>query len=201
MAFIDEEIAKKMKKERLKKQKAEQEKLEQELEATVDAEAVERGIINGKCTVLGREFAFETYTVCDGRFTIHIPSEEILIQKDEKELFKSANNELGFSCTITSTDEKEDFLPLEEYKQNMLKNMKKVTFKWLEEGAQMIGDCKVMYLDFITLTGIVNVHQNMWFVMSPYGQAQVVVNYDHAEDRYWKHIIKAIRNTFEINQK
>ena len=42
MAFIDEEIAKKMKKERLKKQKAEQEKLEQELEATVDAEAVER---------------------------------------------------------------------------------------------------------------------------------------------------------------
>ena len=58
MAFIDEEIAKKMKKERLKKQKAEQEKLEQELEATVDAEAVERGIINGKCTVLGRQFTF-----------------------------------------------------------------------------------------------------------------------------------------------
>ena len=199
MTFIDEEIAKKFKKERLKKQKAEQERIEQELESMVDADAVRKGIVNGKCTVLGREFPFKKYTVCDGRFSIHIPSEGILIQNDEKTLFKTANNELGFSCTIAATDEKSDIQTLDKYKQNMMKNKKQVTFKRLEERARIIDGCKVMYLDFITFTGVVNVHQNMWFVMSPYGQAQVVVNYDHAEDKYWKHIIKEIRNTFEIN--
>lgn len=98
-----------------------------------------------------------------------------------------------------ATDDKTEFLPLNVYKDNMVKNMKRLNFKWLEEGAQIINGCKVMFLDFITLTGVVNVHQNMWFVMSPYGQAQVVVNYDHADNKYWKHIIKEIRNSFEIN--
>lgn len=199
MVFIDQEIAKKLKQERLKKQKQEREKMEQELESMVDADAVRKGIMSGKCTILGREFTFEKYTVCDGRFSINLPSEGILIQNDDKALFKTANNELGFSCTIASTDDKSEFLPFDTYKENMMKNMKKVTYKWLEEGAQMIDGYKVMYLDFITFTGVVNVHQNMWFITGPHGQAQVVVNYDHAEDKYWKHIIKEIRNTFEIN--
>jgi len=199
MAYIDEEIAKKFKKERMKKQKEEQERIEKELEATVDPELVRQGILDGRCTVLDREFEFEQYTICDGRFTIHIPSDRIMIQNDEKALFKTANNELGFSCTVAATEDKSEFLPLNVYKENMVKNMKRLNFKWLEEGAQMINGCKVMYLDFITLTGMVNVHQNMWFVMSPQGQTQVVVNYDHAENKYWKHIIKEIRNTFEIN--
>lgn len=199
MAYIDEEIAKKFKMERLKKQKEEQDRIEKELEASVDPVAVREGIIAGKCTVLDREFEFEKYTICDGRFSINIPSDRIIIQNDEKGLFKTANNELGFSCTVSATNDKSEFLSLNVYKENMVKNMKRLNFKWLEEGAQMISGCKVMYLDFITLTGVVNVHQNMWFVMSPYGQAQVVVNYDHAENKYWKHIVKEIRNTFEIN--
>lgn len=199
MAYIDEEIAKKFKKERLKKQKEEQERIEKELEATVDPGLVRQGIIEGKCIVLDREFEFEKYTICDGRFSIYIPSDRVIIQNNEKSLFKTANNELGFSCTVVATDDKTEFLPLNVYKDNMVKNMKRLNFKWLEEGAQIINGCKVMFLDFITLTGVVNVHQNMWFVMSPYGQAQVVVNYDHADNKYWKHIIKEIRNSFEIN--
>lgn len=198
MAYMDEEIAKQFKKERLKKQREEQERIEKELEAAIDTEAVRQGMIAGKCKVLDREFEFKKYTVCDGRFSINIPSDRIIIQNDEKTLFKTANNELGFSCTIVATDEASDFLSLDAYKKNMEKNMKKLNFKWLEEGAQMMNGCKVMYLDFITLTGVGNIHQNMWFVMSPYGQAQVVVNYDNNEDRYWKYIIKEIRNTFEI---
>lgn len=73
MAYIDEEIAKKFKKERLKKQKEEQERIEKELEATVDPGLVRQGIIEGKCIVLDREFEFEKYTICDGRFSIYIP--------------------------------------------------------------------------------------------------------------------------------
>lgn len=199
MTYIDEQIARKFKQERLKKQEAENERKEKEAEALIDAEMVRDGILNGKCTVLDRQFTFAKYTVCKEHFSIWLPTENIEIQNDEEDLFKSANNELGFSCTIAATNDTSDFQPLSVYKENMINNMKKVSFKWLEEGAQLVDGYKIMYLDFITLTGIVNVHQNMWFVAGPYGQAQVVVNYDHAEAKYWKHMIEQIRNTFEIH--
>ena len=71
MAFIDEEIAKKLKQERLKKQKEEREREERELEAMVDDEEVRKGILNGKCTVLGREFSqSQNELICILRFVI-----------------------------------------------------------------------------------------------------------------------------------
>lgn len=199
MPYMDEEIARVLKRERLKQQAEKQALIEKELESSIDEEEVKQGIINGQCSVLDRIFSFEQYTICDGKITICLPSKEIVIQNDEKNLFKSANEDLGFSCTAAVTDEKSEFEPLSVYKENMMKNMKKLSFKWVEEGAQIVCGCKLLYLDFITLTGVVNVHQNMWFIMTPYGQSQIVVNYDHAEEKYWKPIIKAIRNTLEIN--
>lgn len=200
MAYMDEKIAKMLKKERLKRQAEKQLELEKELESQIDEEEVRNGIADGKCSVLDRTFTFEQFTICDGRFSIYLPSEEILIQNDEKNLFKSVNEMLGFSCTAVATDEKADFEPLHVYKKNMEHNLKRISFKWLEEGANMTCGCKIMYLDFITLTGVVNVHQNMWFIMTPHGQAQIVVNYDHAEEKYWKPIVKAIRNMLEIHR-
>lgn len=199
MAYLDEEIAKKFKMERMKRKAEEEKRIEQELESQVDPEEVKRGILEGKCEILDRTFQFQKYEICDGRFGIYIPYINTILQNDQKTLFKTADNELGFSCTVASTDDKSDFLALDVYKQRMQKNFKKVTYKWLEEGMQVIYGCKVSYLDFITMTGLGSFHQNMWFVQGPYGQAQVAVNYDHLENKYWKHIIKGIRETFEIN--
>ncbi len=199
MAYMDEDIAKAFKQERLKRQAEMQAQLDKELEAQLDEEAIKQGILEGQCSIFDRTFSFSEYSVCDGRFTIQLPDEGIVIQHDDNTVFKSANEELGFSCNIVTTDEKAAFEPLSVYKENMMKNLRKVQFKWLEEGAQMVDGYKVMYLDFITLTGMVNIHQNMWFVMGPYGQTQIVVNYDHSEEKYWKPIIKAIRSTLLIH--
>lgn len=200
MSYIDESIAKKFKKERLERLRKEQEEQERAMDATIDEEEIIAGIKSGKCQIFDRVFEFEQHTVCDGRFSIYLPKEGMVIQNDLKELFKSVNDDLGFACNFASTDEKMEFQSLEFYKEKMEKGVKKVPFKWVEEGVQFIDGYKLMYLDFINLTGMVTIHQNMWFIMGPYGQAQAVVSYDHKEKKYWKHIIKALRNTLEINE-
>lgn len=199
MAYLDEEIAKRLKLERMKRKAEEEKKIEKELESRVDPEEVKKGILNGRCEILDRTFQFQKYEICDKRFGIYIPYINTILQKDQNNLFQTADNDLGFSCTVVSTDDKSDFLALDVYKQRMQKNLKKLTYKWLEEGMQVTCGCKVSYLDFITMTGLGSIHQNMWFVQGPYGQTQVTVNYDHLENKYWKHIIKGIRETLEIN--
>ena len=198
MAYLDEDIAKRLKQERMKKIAAEEQKREKELEEQIDPEEIKKGVLQGECEVLDRTFQFKKYEICDGRFGIYIPYVNTIMQNDLPELFKTADNELGFSCTVSSTNEKKDFFELEHYKKMIQKNFKKVTYKWLEEGAELVCGYKVSYLDFITMTGLGSIHQNMWFVMGPHGQTQVVVNYDHLEHKYWKHLIKAIRETLEI---
>lgn len=199
MAYLDEDIAKRLKEQRMKRIAEEEKRKEKELEAQIDPEEIKKGILAGECEVLDRTFQFKKYDVCDGRFGIYIPYINTIVQNDLPQLFKTADNELGFSCTVSSTNEKKDFFELDHYKKMMKKNLKQVTFKWLEEGAELIGGYKVSYLDFITLTGLGNIHQSMWFVMGPHGQTQIVVNYDHQEDRYFKHLVKGLRETLEIN--
>ena len=176
----------------------EEKRKEKELEEKIDPEEIKKGILAGECEVLDRTFQFKRYEICDGRFGIYIPYINTIVQEDGPQVFKVADDDLGFSCTVSSSDVKRDFFELDHYKKMIQKNFTKVTYKWVEEGAELVNGYKISYLDFITLTGLGNFHQNMWFVMGPHGQTQVVVNYDHKEDKYWKHLIKAIRETFEI---
>lgn len=198
MAYLDEEIAKRFKQQRMKKIEEEKKLREKELDEKVDFEEIKKGILEGECEVHDRVFQFQRYEICDGRFGINIPYIKTIVQNDLPQLFKVADNELGFSCTVSSSDEKQEFFELGFYKKMIEKNLKKVTYKWLEEGVELVNGYKISYLDFITMTGMGSIHQNMWFVMGPHGQTQVVVNYDHSEHKYWKHLIKGIRETFEV---
>ena len=200
MAYIDEEIAKILRKERMKEQEEELLQEEQEADDAVDEDEIIEGIRNGKCVLWDRIFEFAHYTILDGRAEIYLPSEEINIQKDETTFFQSLNNEVGFSSSIVLSDIMEEFSPLSVYKDNIVKNMRKtgMKFKWQEEGSLFSGKGKIQYLDFISMSGLGAIHNSMWFVMTPYGRLQTTLNYDHEEHKYWKHLMRGLMKLFEI---
>lgn len=199
MPYIDEEIAKIMKRERMKVQREIENVKEQELEENIEQDDIIAGIKEGQCQVLDRIFLFSHFLICGGRIEIDLPSQEIEVKVDQDNFFQSLNMDLGFACNGVLTDEKSEFKEMSHYKEMMKKNMKQLSFKWVEEGSLLISGVNLQYIDFINGTGLGAVHNSMWFFMTPYGQAQFNLNYDHADHKYFKHIIPAIMKTLKIN--
>lgn len=200
MTYIDEEIAKIMKRERLKEQERLLTEQEDILDEAIDEEELIEGINQGKCIVFDKEISFGHYLVCDKRIEIDLPSNDIEIKTNQEGIFQSLNMDMGFGCNIVLTNDKSDFKSLSHYKDMMVKNMKKLTFKWNEEGSLLIsGGLMLKYLDFINITGLGVVHNSMWFVMTPYGQAQININYDQELNKHFKHIVRAMMKTLKVN--
>lgn len=199
MPYIDEEIAKKLKKERLKLIRAENEEKEREFDESIDPCEVREGIKKGKCRIGDREFTFSRYSACEGKFNVYLPNEEILIKRDTNANFQTVNDDLGFSFTLLISPVEGSIKTPEEYKKAIRNNLRKLNNKWLSDGVTIVEGRKMLYMEFVTITGLVIVHQNMWYWDTPYGVVSIVVNYDHKENKYWKHIIGEIRNTIELN--
>lgn len=201
MAFIDEEIARMVQKERKKEREEELKQKNKEEEASIDEKVLIESIKNGTCTIFDRTYFFQSYTILGERIKVYLPCEDISIRQDNKMGFQSLNMEMGFSSNFILSEIKEEFEPLSFYKDNLIKNMKPsgIQFKWVEEGSIFSNGIKILYLDFINNTGLGSVHNNMWFIMTPYGRLQCTLNYDHEEDKYWKHMMRALMKLIEIN--
>lgn len=199
MAYIDEEIARVLKKERLKVREEMKKKEEEELDKTIEKEEVIAGIKEGRCKIFDKEYIFSHYVICGGRMEIDLPSTGIEIKNDQDNIFQSLSIELGFSCNAVLTDCKDEFEELSHYKEMMMKNMKNLPFQWEDEGSIFTNGLSIKYLDFIIMTGLGAIHNSMWFVMTPYGQAQLNLNYGQEDHRYFKHLINAMMKTLKAN--
>lgn len=200
MPFIDEEIAKMVQKERKKEREKEEKQRRIEEDASIDAEFVMEGIKSGACTIFDRTYLFQKYSILENRVSLYLPSEDITIRLDDKNAFQSLNMEMGFSSNIVLPEIMEEFEPLSAYKLNMEKNLKSsgIHFNWLEEGSVLANGSQLLYLDFLNVTGLGSVHNSMWFIMTPYGRLMCTLNYDHGDDRYWKHMMRGLMKLIEI---
>jgi len=200
MPFIDEEIARMVQKERKKEREKEEKQKRLDEDASIHTEDIAEGIKSGACTIFDKTYLFQKYTILEERVSLYLPSEELEIRINEKGAFQSLNMEMGFSSNIVLSDIMEEFELLSVYKDNMEKNLKPsgFHFNWLEEGSLLSGGRQLLYLDFLNVTGLGTVHNSIWFIMTPYGRMQCTLNYDHEDDRYWKHMMRALMKLIEI---
>lgn len=201
MQYMDEKIAMTLKRERMKKHHIEKEQEEKVLADSIDEEKVKEGILAGKCGVLDHQYEFAEYEACEGRFHILLPKKGLVVTKDIDTVFQASSDELGFSCTISATTNQDDVLSMADYRKKIEKGLSQFQYKWVEEGVQMVDDYKISYIDYVMLTGMMKLHNQMWFFKDKHGFCECVLNYDEEEKLYFKPMIKGVRETFSFGKK
>lgn len=198
MPYMDERIARELKRQRMKEQNEEKKKEEERIQEQIDQEAVNRGILAGECQILDRTYAFETYEALGRTVRIHLPSKGIKISDENADLFFAANDSVGISCNIVNTKNVGRIEGMDVYRKKMQTEFPKLKFKWLEEGVKIYGEKKLVYMDYIMITGLMKMHSRMYFYQSDSGIVEMILSYDHDEERYFRSMIQGIHDTLEI---
>lgn len=200
MTFVDEEIAKMLRRQRMQEKNTEQQEKEEKEAAMLDEKEIIKGIEKGSCTIFDRTFLFQPHKILKGKAQIYLPMEELEIKVDDQEIFTAIQMDEARSFQYTLNGIKQEFEPLSVYKENMKKNLKKTNmqFKWIEEGCILKNNMKIQYIEFINSTGLGTIHNHMWFIMTPYGQMICNLNYNHEDEKYWRPMTKALMKLVEI---
>ena len=200
MPYVDEQIAKILRKERMREKKAQEEEQRKQEELLIDEEEILKGIEQGECTVIDRQFVFEERTILGNRVKVYVPCKELQVQKNFQEVFIAGENEYGVGINYVISKEKEQIKSWDVYKKNIQENMEqsKMHFKWMEEGCLINGELKFQYLEFLSINGLGTLHNHMWMADTRHGRMIINLNYEHQEEKYWKPMIKAMIRKIEI---
>lgn len=202
MVYLDEEIAKQLRKERMKEKK-EREKQEtaRELEK-LEEEKIAGDMEKGYCTVIDQGFSFARKDILGGRLSVLLPDGNLTVQSNFKELFVAGDDqyEVGFNYVIAEGEQA--FQDWEVYKQNMQNGLKEsnIRFQWLEEGCVLNRENKLHYLEFLTSTGLGMLHNHMYICDLEEGRLTVNINYKHEKETYWKVLVKIMMEKMQLKR-
>lgn len=200
MAYVDEEIAKMLRRERMQEKKVKEQEQEKKEATMLDEKEIIKGIENGQCTIFDKTFEFQSYKILGEKIQIYLPKENLEVKVDDKEVFTALQMEEARSFQYAINGIKKEFEPLSKYKENMKNNLKEsnMQFKWVEEGCILQNNLKIQYLEFINPTGLGTIHNHMWFVMTPLGQMVCNLNYNEEDKKYWRPIANALMKLIEL---
>lgn len=198
MTYIDEQIAKMLRRERMKEQKEEKIKQKEEEKAQIDLDEIEKGMVCGECNVLGQAFVFDCKEILNHQVKVYLPNKDFKILRSFADFYSGGDNAYGYGVNFTlSEDEMETW---DIYKQRMKESLEKgnIHLKWLEEGCILNKGLKIQYIEFLTISGLGTFHNHMLMVNTKYGKLTSNLNYEQKDEKYWKPITEVMIKNIEI---
>lgn len=200
MPYMDEEIAKMLRKERMKeKEKQQQQEIEQEKEK-INEEQLAEEMEKGECFLFDRSFRFSQKIIMNKRLKVYIPDKNLEIKYNFQELFVAGENAYSFGLNYALAEDGTPIQPWNTYKKNMQDGMKEVNmkFKWIEEGCVLNQENQLHYMEFLSLTGLGTIHNHMYMADTKYGRLTINLNYLHEEERYWRPLVQVMIKKMEV---
>ena len=119
MGYLDEEIAKQLRKERMKEKKErEEQETAKELDQ-LDEEKIADDMEKGYCTVIDQQFSFSRRDILGERLSVLVPDGKLIVQSNFQELFVAGDDQYEVGLNYVIAEEEQVFHDWEVYKQNM----------------------------------------------------------------------------------
>ncbi|WP_310602174.1 hypothetical protein [Anaerosporobacter sp.] len=192
--YLDEELAKKMRKMREEKAALEN-TVDEEEEWAIRVDRVKEGIQAGQVNIEKRNLFFKKYEILDKKIEMYIPTNDIEIMTDDPLIFQAMDNTSNISIIVSCNNENMELSALEQRKQQIDNSVKSMELRcrWKKAETLLVEDKEVQYFEYVMLTGLVVIYNVMWVYLSEEGLMTYLFNFEEKEEKIWLPIIQAVR--------
>lgn len=193
MEYLDEELAKKMRKLR-EQQEVSTKEFDEDKNQTDLVGKLKESIKEGQVNIEGKNIIFKKYAILDEKTTFYIPTNNIEILTNIPLLFQAIDNTNNISILISCNNENYELSDLEKRKQQINNSVQSMQLRcrWKKTEVISKNNYDIQYFEYVTLTGIAIIYNVMWVYMSEEGLMTYLINFEEKDEKIWLPIIQAL---------
>lgn len=193
MEYLDEELAKKMRKLR-EQQEVSTKEFDEDKNQTDLVGKLKESIKEGQVNIEGKNIIFKKYAILDEKITFYIPTNNIEILTNIPLLFQAIDNTNNISILISCNNENYELSDLEKRKQQINNSVQSMQLRcrWKKTEVISKNNYDIQYFEYVTLTGIAIIYNVMWVYMSEEGLMTYLINFEEKDEKIWLPIIQAL---------